>query len=146
MNYLIIIYFKILYSPAAGIVINVPNDRKSANQVDKLPGVSILTKNKKKNFIFYTGLSLTDEIQTTWKQSLWIHLFMCMCVGFPGVLVVMNPSAKEADIRDEGLILIKGLGWKIPWGWAWQPTPVCLPGESHGQRSLVGYSPWGLQS
>ena len=24
----------------------------------------------------------------------------------------------------------------------WQPTPVSLPGESHGQRSLVGYSPW----
>ena len=25
----------------------------------------------------------------------------------------------------------------------WQPTPVFLPGESHGQRSLLGYSPWG---
>ena len=25
----------------------------------------------------------------------------------------------------------------------WQPTPVSLPGESHGQRSLVGYRPWG---
>ena len=25
----------------------------------------------------------------------------------------------------------------------WQPTPVFLPGESHGQRSLVGYKPWG---
>ena len=25
----------------------------------------------------------------------------------------------------------------------WQPTPVILPGKSHGQRSLVGYSPWG---
>ena len=32
---------------------------------------------------------------------------------------------------------------KIPWGRAWQPTPVFLPAESHGQRSLVGYSPWG---
>ena len=32
---------------------------------------------------------------------------------------------------------------KIPWRRAWQPTPVFLPGESHGQRSLVGYSPWG---
>ena len=30
---------------------------------------------------------------------------------------------------------------KIPWKRAWQPTPVFLPGESHGQRSLVGYSP-----
>ena len=27
---------------------------------------------------------------------------------------------------------------KIPWRTAWQPTPVFLPGESHGQRSLVG--------
>ena len=32
---------------------------------------------------------------------------------------------------------------KIPWRWEWQPTPVFWPGESHGQRSLVGYSPWG---
>ena len=31
---------------------------------------------------------------------------------------------------------------KIPWRRAWQPTPVFLPGESHGQRSLTGYSPW----
>ena len=30
---------------------------------------------------------------------------------------------------------------KIPWRRAWQPTLVFLPGESHGQRSLVGYSP-----
>ena len=27
--------------------------------------------------------------------------------------------------------------------WVWQPTAVCLPGEFHGQRDLVGYSPWG---
>ena len=32
---------------------------------------------------------------------------------------------------------------KIPWRWAWLSTPVFLPEESHGQRSLVGYSPWG---
>ena len=31
---------------------------------------------------------------------------------------------------------------KIPWRRAWKPTPVFLPGESHGQKSLVGYSPW----
>jgi len=30
---------------------------------------------------------------------------------------------------------------KIPWRREWQPTPVTLPGKSHGQRSLVGYSP-----
>ena len=32
---------------------------------------------------------------------------------------------------------------KIPWRRAWQSTPVFLPGESHGQKSLVGYSLWG---
>ena len=30
---------------------------------------------------------------------------------------------------------------KIPWRRKWQPTPVFLPGESHGRRSLAGYSP-----
>ena len=32
---------------------------------------------------------------------------------------------------------------KIPWRREWLPTPVFLPGEFHGQRNLVGYSPWG---
>ena len=32
---------------------------------------------------------------------------------------------------------------QIPWRREWLPTPVFLPGEFHGQRSLVGYSPWG---
>ena len=33
--------------------------------------------------------------------------------------------------------------WKIPWRRKWQPTPVFLPGKSHGQRSLAGHSAWG---
>ena len=32
---------------------------------------------------------------------------------------------------------------KILWRRKWQPTPVLLPGKSHGQRSVVGCSPWG---
>ena len=34
---------------------------------------------------------------------------------------------------------------KIPWRRKQQPTPVFLPGESQGQKSLVGYSPWGCK-
>ena len=34
---------------------------------------------------------------------------------------------------------------KISWRRKWQPTQVFLPGKSHGQRSLVGYSPWGCK-
>ena len=32
---------------------------------------------------------------------------------------------------------------RMPWRRKWQPTPVFLPGKSHAQGSLVGYSPWG---
>ena len=56
------------------------------------------------------------------------------------VLMVKNPPASAEDIRNVGSI--SGLG-RFPWRRAWQPTPVFLPGESHGQRSLAGYSPWG---
>ena len=34
---------------------------------------------------------------------------------------------------------------KFPWRREWQPIPAFLPGESHGQRSLAGYSPWGRE-
>ena len=34
---------------------------------------------------------------------------------------------------------------KIPWRKTCQPTPIFLPGKSHGQRRLVGYSPWGCE-
>ena len=36
--------------------------------------------------------------------------------------------------------------WELPWRRKWQLTPVCMLGESHGQRSLVGYSPWVTES
>ena len=38
---------------------------------------------------------------------------------------------------------VRSLGWEVPWRRKWQPAPVFLPGEFHGQRSLAGYSPWG---
>ena len=38
---------------------------------------------------------------------------------------------------------VLSLGQKIPWRRKWQSIPVLLPGKPHGQRSLVGYSPWG---
>ena len=38
---------------------------------------------------------------------------------------------------------VQSLGGEDPWIREWQPIPVFMPGEFHGQRSLVGYSPWG---
>ena len=34
---------------------------------------------------------------------------------------------------------------KIPWRREWKSTPIFLPGEFHGQRSLAGYRPWGCK-
>ena len=39
----------------------------------------------------------------------------------------------------ETLFKTTAIGWRRKW----QPTPVFLPGESHGQRSLAGHGPWG---
>ena len=46
-------------------------------------------------------------------------------------------------MQDTPEMRLRFLGWEDPWRRAWQPTPVFLPGESHGQGSLVGYSLWG---
>ena len=54
-------------------------------------------------------------------------------------LVVKNVPTIKGDTTDVGSISVR----KIPWRKAWQPTPVFLPGEYHGQRSLVGYSTLG---
>ena len=57
-------------------------------------------------------------------------------MGFPD-----GSDSKESACNAGDLGLIPGSG-RSP-GEQWQPTPVFLPGESHEQRSLVGYSPWG---
>ena len=51
-------------------------------------------------------------------------------------------DGKESACNARHLCLIPG-SVRYPWRRAWLPTPVFLPGESHGERSLAGYSPWG---
>ena len=58
------------------------------------------------------------------------------------VLVVKNSPANADRRKRHGFDPWMG---KIPWRRAWQPTVVFLPGEFHGQRSLVGHSPWGCK-
>ena len=71
------------------------------------------------------------------------HLLL-YCLAF---LMLGGPSRKDSifsagDVRDVGLITRVR---KIPWSGKWQPTPVFLPGELHGQRSLAGCSPYGCK-
>ena len=55
--------------------------------------------------------------------------------------MVKNPPANAGGVRCD----FDPLVGTIPWKRAWQPTLVFLPGESQGQKSLVGYSPSGCK-
>jgi len=65
-------------------------------------------------------------------------IIMVPTSGFPG-----GASGKERACQCRRWKRCEFDPWveKIPWRRAWLPTLVFLPGESHGQRSLVGYSP-----
>ena len=64
----------------------------------------------------------------------------CFIIGFPG-----GSDGKESAYQGRRCKRRGFDSWvrKIPWRRKWQSTPVFLPGRSHGQRSLVGYSPRG---
>ena len=62
--------------------------------------------------------------------------------GFPGGSVVKNPPAVQ-EMQAMHAMRVPSLVGKSPWRRKWQPAPVFLPGESQGQRSLAGCSPWG---
>ena len=66
---------------------------------------------------------------------IWVHPSM----GFPGGSVI---KWIHLPIQEMGVWF---LVWEVPWRRKWQCTPVFLPGKSHGQGSLTGYSPWGWQ-
>ena len=99
----------------------------------------------------------------TWdKEMLTLHLFCTkgehLCLPLKSTLLLLS-WAVAGEQRSQGFGP-DHLGWsacqcrrrgfnswvsKIPWRMKWQPTPVLLPREPHGQRSLVGYSPQGCK-
>ena len=92
----------------------------------------------------FVSLCLTSSIflyYLTPSQRLWtLHLLFFHCC--PGGTSGKEPACQCRRLKRYGFY-----PWfrKIPWRRKWQPTPVILPGESHEQRSLAGYSPWGCR-
>ena len=123
----------------------------------------IFCNKKTSQFLHYN----TDtEIQVPWRK----YPFCCDCVHIThGVLYIIYANIYfHITILSEKCVLVSFLGdangkepacqcrrhnrhkfnhWvrKIPWRRAWQFTSVFLPGECHGQRSLVNYSPWSCK-
>ena len=69
-----------------------------------------------------------------------VNCFHCCVAGFPGGINGKEPACQCRRLKRCGLNPRVG---KIPWRREWQLAPVFLPEESHGQRSLEGYSPSG---
>ena len=86
--------------------------------------------------------SETRQDDTHFPSACLLCCSSLLLPGFPGGSVVKNPPAMQGT-RVQPRIR------KVPWSrerWKWQPTPVPLPGKSHGQRSLGGRSPEGHKS
>ena len=71
---------------------------------------------------------------------MFIYLIISLCGGFPGGTSGTEPACQHRRLKRCGFNPWVG---KIPWRRQWQPTPVFLPGEPHGQRNLADCGPQG---
>ena len=82
----------------------------------------------------------TCSVKGSWCHdgSTTVRIKLELCLQMPSLVAqtVKSPPAKQGP-------RFNPWGEKMPWRRKWQPTPVFLPGEFQGQRSLAGSSPWG---
>ena len=84
---------------------------------------------------FYQHIMCREGADTLGKKYICTYVW-----GFPSGASGRKPTCQCQCRRSKKCRFDPWIG-KIPWRRKWQPTPVFFPGESHGQRSLVGYSP-----
>ena len=98
------------------------------------------------------GHNLATEQQQQQLCTYYVLDGLHFIIFFPQILAQFEEmqrlhrqlSGKESECQCRRLVLDPWVD-KIPWRSKWQLTLVFLSGESHGQRSLLGYSPWGLR-
>ena len=93
---------------------------------------------RQEEIIFFFNLSSNRRViyQVDWRGEV---KYQCL-LGLPHWLSNKESTCNARDLQE---MWVRSLGWEDPLERKWQPTPVFLPGKSHGQRSLAGYSPWG---
>ena len=83
------------------------------------------------------GDYLSDELP---EMPIYIYIHVIICIGFPNGSAVKNPPARQETRETK----FQSLGQEDPLKEE-MSTSVFLPGKFHGQRSLAGWSPWGLK-
>ena len=85
----------------------------------------------KVNHVLHRGIKNSPHIP--WLHKMSSYAWSLFRASLVAQMVKNEPAMQETTGGDAGV-------GNIPWRREWQPTPVFLPGKSHGQRSLVGYS------
>ena len=91
--------------------------------------------------LFGTSWTVAHQVPLSMEfssQEYWSRL------SFPTPGNLPNPEVKRASPALAGGFFLKLMCYAT-WRRQWHPTPVLLPGKSHGRRSLVGCSPWGRE-
>ena len=88
---------------------------------------------KKISLILSPWVARTKQNATDLPLCVCVCVCVCLCVCVTQTVTVCLQCGRAGFDPWFG---------KVPWRRAWQPTPIFLPGEFHGQRSLAGYSPW----
>ena len=86
--------------------------------------------------LFPPRLASSSQHPKAFAQSLLFFTLLWSSLGLPSWLSGKEPTCQSRRRRFNPWI------GKMPWRRKWQPTPLSLPGKSHGQRSLAGYGPW----
>ena len=101
---------------------------------------------------FYTCISfslmLKNFIPYIIKRLVYLPVFIYLCYKvylnicrqYIRTSLVAQMVKRLSTMRETW---VRSLGWEDPLRRKWQSIPVLLPGKSHGQKSLAGYSPWG---
>ena len=130
--------------------LKLPRDRKLPTSWSRPFNVLFFFLSFLFSFIYgCTGSSLLCKLSVvvmsgSYSLSLWCAgiLLQWLLLLFPWWL---SSEGSACNAGDQGLIRFDPWVRKMPWRREWHPPQVFLPGESHGQRSLAGYSPWGLE-
>ena len=86
------------------------------------------------------GTSTALDVQSIIQR---VNLLPAFLLYFFMLKLYLSPlSVKESACQAGHTGLIPGSG-RFPWRRKWQPSPIFLPGKSHGWRSHLGYGPWG---
>ena len=113
---------------------------------------NIFTTHSSSSFFFFFQVPLQPEVfffplevKCNEKLYPWFSIHLMKLSGTKDIITFSGkiPACQCRRHKRHGFDPWVG---KIPWKRAWQPTPVSLPGESHGQRILAGYSSWGRKN